>query len=230
MTARGPGPADPAGLDALRGAALVHELRQPLFAIHALAQLLELELEGPALERLRELRSQAARAAELVDHYAGLGGAAEAVVPVDLREAAHAAVRALTPRAHEVGARIALEAPEAPRVRARPLAVHQVLVNLLANALDAVAAAPVREVRVRVEPEGGWARVAIDDTGPGIDARVRDRAFDPLVTTRPAADGAAHGLGLAIVARLVAEGGGGVVLGDAPGGGARAEARWPLDG
>ncbi|HEX9288158.1 MAG TPA: ATP-binding protein, partial [Anaeromyxobacteraceae bacterium] len=104
-----------------------------------------------------------------------------------------------------------------PPVLADPDGLHQVLVNLLVNAVSAVAEGGRVGVRARPGGDGG-AQVALEvhDDGPGVPEALRERIFDPFFTTRP--DGT--GLGLAVCARIVAAHGGDIRVGQGPLGGA----------
>jgi signal transduction histidine kinase len=88
----------------------------------------------------------------------------------------------------------------------------QVLVNLLQNSLDAVAAKryqgerPRIEIIGRVENEGQLSRLIVRDNGEGIDSAVLDKVFDPFFTTKDVGQG--MGLGLSICYRIVRDFGG----------------------
>jgi signal transduction histidine kinase len=83
-----------------------------------------------------------------------------------------------------------------------------VLLNLLGNAIDAVASQPEGERRIEltVSCRGAEVLLSIEDSGPGLAPEVRSRIFDPFVTTKP--DG--MGLGLAISRSLLRSQGGDV--------------------
>jgi signal transduction histidine kinase len=93
--------------------------------------------------------------------------------------------------------------------------LRQAVVNLVENALHA--AAPDGRVVVTLEVDATQARLLVDDSGKGIDPSVRNRLFEPLVTTKPRG----IGLGLALVRRVVERHGGQVTAGRSPLGGAR---------
>lgn len=120
------------------------------------------------------------------------------------------------------GVRLSLVGLEGISLDGDPTQLRQLFLNLVDNAVQAVS--PEGEVRVRAEPaaarpgrDGPWVRVAVEDTGPGLDPAVRARLFEPLVTTRVKG----IGLGLALVKRIAERHGGSVAYAPREGGGAR---------
>jgi signal transduction histidine kinase len=112
---------------------------------------------------------------------------------------------------------------EAVRLHIDPEEIQQVLVNLLLNALDALPRGG--RVRVEVAARGAGVEVRVTDNGPGIPPQVRDRLFEPFVTSKE--NGV--GLGLSICKRLV-EAHGGAIRGDnPPGGGAALTLTLPVE-
>jgi len=101
-------------------------------------------------------------------------------------------------RAKSVGVTVTVEAG-LPRVQGFGGELNQVWLNLIDNALDAVAAAG--RVEVTAARGGGSVVVRVVDDGPGIPADIQGRIFDPFFTTKQVGEGA--GLGLDIVRRLV---------------------------
>jgi two-component system sensor histidine kinase DctS len=83
-----------------------------------------------------------------------------------------------------------------PEIQADPLLLQQVLLNLLRNAMDAMAATPPerREIRVVAESEAGSVTVSIADRGCGIAPALRDKLFEPFFTTK--AEGMGMGLNI----------------------------------
>ena len=108
-----------------------------------------------------------------------------------------------------------------PEVRGDPSQLRQVFVNLLQNAQQA--AGPGGAVTIDTEATETQVAVGVADTGPGVDASVRARLFEPLVTTRQKG----IGLGLALVKRIVERHGGQVGFEARAGGGARFTVRLP---
>src|SRR5262249_53881615 len=102
--------------------------------------------------------------------------------------------------------------------------IEQALINLVDNALRSGA----RQVTVRVARDGEAALVEVIDDGAGMSEEVRRRAREPFFTTRPAGEGA--GLGLAIVASIVAAHKGTLEIDSSPGRGTRVSLRIPTRG
>lgn len=100
---------------------------------------------------------------------------------------------------------LAVNVPEDFRVRGNPLTIEQILINLIANSIEA-ATRPIA-ISISAEVEDFWLRVLVEDNGPGIRAEDRHHVFGPLFTTKQ--DGV--GLGL-MSAREAARGLGGDVL------------------
>ncbi|MBF0333337.1 MAG: PAS domain-containing sensor histidine kinase, partial [Alphaproteobacteria bacterium] len=96
--------------------------------------------------------------------------------------------------------------------------IHQVMVNLVRNALDAAAAAARPEIRIRAERLPGLLRVTVADNGPGIAPDDISRVFDPFFTTKAVGQGT--GLGLWISYGIVKEHGGAIEAANRPEGGA----------
>lgn len=116
-------------------------------------------------------------------------------------------------------------------VRASPLRLTQVLINLVVNAAQALADldGPVPgHVEVRWRVLGELARIEVVDDGPGLPAEVTEARSDVLVTSKP--PGAGTGLGLPLCRELVAGMGGTLSLRSAPGQGTSARIDLPLAG
>jgi signal transduction histidine kinase len=104
----------------------------------------------------------------------------------------------------------------------------QVLVNLLQNAHDALRGVDRGHVHVTAQRDGDdEVCIAVEDDGPGIDARIAGRLFEPFATTKPPGEGT--GLGLYTSYMLVRAMHGNLILEPRPAGGTRALVRLPLD-
>ena len=136
----------------------------------------------------------------------------------DLNQAVLSAVALLR---HRFRSNIQLERDlsAVPEVRCRGSEIAQVLLNLLANAADAVESSSVRTVRVRTWECEGKVHLEVSDSGPGIDPAIQNRLFEPFVTTK--GNGRGTGLGLSICKQIVESHGGSISVDSEPGKGAR---------
>ncbi|HEY7373474.1 MAG TPA: ATP-binding protein [Polyangia bacterium] len=202
----------------------IHELRQPLFAIKGLAQLLlekdRVELDE-VLDFARHIVEQSERLTSLVSNLRLLS------VPASHDAARRAEIGAVLVRVtslldfrlRKAGATLRTQiAPDLPPLVISPHGLEQILINLLANALDAVAgvAHPVVQVRARVLAENPrFAIVEIADNGSGVAKTVRHRLFESFFTTKGEEQGT--GLGLAVSREIARTSGGELELLDDPG-------------
>ena len=120
--------------------------------------------------------------------------------------------------------------PALPTIRVDPGQLELAFINLALNARDALAAGGTLSFRASLDPaEGAHPRVhvVVEDTGQGMDAETRARAFEPFFSTKP--PGIGTGLGLATVYGLVAQSDGQVWIDSAPGLGTRVHLLVPVD-
>jgi C4-dicarboxylate-specific signal transduction histidine kinase len=203
----------------------IHELRQPLFAIKGLGQLL-LEKERVELDEVldfaRHIVEQSERLTALVSNLRQLSIPAPTGQARSRTETGALLLRVtalLDLRLRKTGVTLRTQvAPDLPLLAAPPHVVEQILINLLANALDAVAGngQPVVQVRARVMAENPrLASIEVADNGSGIAKAVRDRLFESFFTTK--GDEQGTGLGLAVSREIARGAGGDLVLLDEPG-------------
>lgn len=182
---------------------------------------------GTAEDALQDAAGEAREAWELVVRTARRGCAVTEnllrfarpreprVEQVDAAAVLRDAAALVQPEADRKGVIVAVADGRAPRVQADPAELHQVALNLLANA---VAFTP-RGGRVEASTAGeeGWCVLRVRDTGPGIPPAVLPRLFEPFFTTR-GSEGT--GLGLAVSHGIVRAHGGTLEAGNDPAGGA----------
>ncbi len=117
-----------------------------------------------------------------------------------------------------------------PKVAAYAGEINQVWTNLISNALDAMTVHAGRPgpgvLSVTSRLEGDEAVVTIGDTGAGIPPEIRDRIFEPFVTSKPAGEGT--GLGLETVRRIIVNRHHGKISVESKPGDTRFEVRLPL--
>lgn len=109
--------------------------------------------------------------------------------------------------------------------RGRSGHIQQVIMNLLQNALDSMAAVEQPRLEVRLFSEDGWATLEVADCGPGVPPEIALKIFDPFFTTKPVGKGT--GLGLSISYKIVSENGGTLSVAQRQGGGAVFKVRLP---
>ena len=210
-------------------AKLNHELRQPLFAIKGLAQLLldrgEVDRDE-VLDFARHIVSQSERLTTLVSDLRHLSVPAarnaervSAVSPILLR------VASLLDWRFRKGVTFRSEfAPDLPAAAIAPSELEQILVNLLSNALDALAGRPNPIIQVRVQQAVAQRadgrpvpslEILVADNGSGVARSARDRLFEDFFTTKGPEAGT--GLGLAVSREIARAADGTLALLDAPG-------------
>jgi signal transduction histidine kinase len=125
------------------------------------------------------------------------------------------------------GISVEIEAPKVVRAWVDEEAVKQVFYNLALNSVEALSGGGRLTIRLGSSPgEGpGFATVAFEDDGPGIEAADLKHVFEPFFTRKSAGTG----LGLAISSKIVAEHGGRIELRSRKGRGTVATVRLPLD-
>jgi len=198
---------------------VAHDFNNLLTVIQGNTDILARRVKGQARAEpsIIAIRSATDRAAKLTRQLLvfARGGPAEPV-PVDLTRKVLDLLGAMS---QLVGAGVVIETdfePGLPAVSVDPLQLEAALLNLAANARDAMDGSGMLYLRLR--RSGDWVALQVRDAGPGFDPQVLPRVFDPFFTTKPVGKGT--GLGLSQVYGLVKGAGGRVEAANAPGGGA----------
>jgi len=200
-----------------------HDLRTPLANMQAMLEALEDGLGKPE-EYIPALRDQVRALSGLVDDLFELARLDADALTLELRNLPIAPVVSSSLRGVEAEARLrhvqlASHVDEGVTARFAPEKVERVLLNLLTNALRHTPSDGA--VAVRVEPLPGEVRVAVEDTGEGLDADARARMFERFWRGDRSRSSRGAGLGLAIARGLVEAHGGRIWAEDREGGGAR---------
>ncbi|MDC0886374.1 ATP-binding protein [Altererythrobacter sp.] len=196
-------------------AVLAHEIKNPLAAIRGAGQLLVRKLPESDRPLARLISAEVDRIARLIDRMQALGSKSiDPMEAINLHEVIRSALTVLR-SAEDKGVTFKEEFdPSLPDVWASRDALQQVLINLLGNARDACSSAadggevivqtrfvsglilnalhPGRSVRLPIE-------ITVQDNGQGIEPALRDKVFEPFVTSKKGG----QGLGLALVRKLV---------------------------
>ncbi len=200
------------------GTVLAHELNQPLSAIASFLEagtaLID-EGEGQVSDRVRQYIDQAVaqthRAGDVIRRlreFTRKGThqrSTEDVNSIVEETCALAALGALTE-----GIDVTMNlAADLPPVRINSIQIQQIVLNLVRNSIEALAGQEVRAITVETAHRGDLIEVAVRDTGPGVAPVVRERLFEPFVSTK--SDGIGIGLN---ICRTIVEAHGGTISAD----------------
>ncbi|CAG4891273.1 sensor histidine kinase [Paraburkholderia saeva] len=218
-------------------AGITHELNQPLAALRSFSDntrvLLERGDQVSARENLEAIASLTERMGKITNQlklFVGRARPRSARAPV--ARALRNVLVLLQKRLQDVTVAVSLTdagtartvrfdvADEHPTLVANceDLRLEQVLINLLANALDVVAGLPSPRIEIDIEVSETAVLIVVHDNGPGIPDDVLPRLFEPFFTTKEMGQGL--GLGLAISSSIARDCGGSLVARNAPDGGA----------
>ncbi|MAG31221.1 MAG: hypothetical protein CL908_10085, partial [Deltaproteobacteria bacterium] len=191
-------------------ASIAHEIRNPITAAKSLVQQMGEDPGGvDQVEYARVAVEELERVERSISHLLRFAREEDQQVrSVVMEDVLESALETFRDRAARSDIRFVRQYDAKGRLQGDPEQLRRVAINLIGNAVDSLEGAGVarREVRVSLgENLAGsevWIRIA--DSGPGIDDEVRDRLFDPFVTSREEGTG----LGLALCRKIVDEHGG----------------------
>ncbi len=209
-------------------AGLAHEFRNGLATIHGYARLIKLEnLESKNRQCVEGIRAETDALGRIVTNFLIFAKPEQlSLAPLDLRELVDRAADDLRGDVTRRGGAISVSG-EFGTVEGDDVLLRQAVSNVIRNAMEAcdrAGAVPAISVEGHADRERKWVRVRVIDNGPGVDASVRDRIFQPFFTTRR--DGT--GLGLALVQKIAVTHNGRVSVSNEPDGGAAFELVLPL--
>jgi signal transduction histidine kinase len=211
-------------------AGVAHELNEPLGSILGFAQLIQKEPGVPesAARDLDRIVAASLHAREVIHKLLVFSRQkTPAKAALDLNRIVREGLYFLESRCARSGIAIGSELdPELPEIEADASQLHQVLVNLVVNSIQAMPDGG--EIRIRTDADRGCVRLTVEDTGAGMSEEVKEKIFTPFFTTKDVNEGT--GLGLAVVHGIVASHGGTIRVESAPGKGTRMEVRLPVTG
>ena len=195
-------------------AAMAHEIKQPLSAIatSANAGLRWLDRAVPDLDEvkaaLQQIETAGHRAGTVIENIrAHFKGDARTRTSLDVNNLIREALALVRDdlQTHRIAVQVDYNR-SFPRIEGNQVQLHQVLLNLITNAIDSMATEDGQRVlSLRSEVDGsGSVMVSVEDTGEGVEPSTIDRIFNPLVTTK------AHGMGMGLaICRSIIEAHGG---------------------
>jgi two-component system C4-dicarboxylate transport sensor histidine kinase DctB len=181
-------------------AGISHELNQPLATIQNYAEnskkLLDRGRQNDAKDNLAKISEQTARMGRIIKNLRSFARKeTEPLDAVDLTDVVVEAVNLSETQCKKADVQVMVSADDGPFiVQAGRVRLQQVVVNLLTNAIDAMANVPKRIVDISIKQDGRNVVLTLADTGPGL-ADV-ERVFEPFYTTKDI--GASNGLGLGL--------------------------------
>jgi signal transduction histidine kinase len=201
-------------------AAIAHEIRSPLASITLNADTAEQELDAqpPHVEEIRsilkEIGGASLRVNETIKSVRGLfTDAADQPALISIESVARQVLRLLQHELQFIEVVVATEfRVEAPFVQADPVQLQQVILNLIKNAIEAMASTPPNGRRIQIgtrldEPKS-FVLLSVQDTGTGVLPQDQNRLFEAFFTTKLAG----MGLGLAVCRTIIERYGGRLVL------------------
>ncbi|WP_212795331.1 sensor histidine kinase [Pseudomonas sp. St386] len=193
-------------------AALAHEINQPLTAQRMQLATLRLLLDhgrvDDAYKALKPVDDMLTRMAALTGHLKTFARKSPSGLRerLDLAAVVDQALQLLDTRLRDEQISTVLHLTRPAWVRGDAIRLEQVLINLLRNALDAMADQPIKRLEVRLEADEQLWRLTVSDSGTGIAEEHLAQVFDPFFTTKAVGDGL--GLGLAVSFAIIHESGG----------------------
>lgn len=213
-------------------AGISHELNQPLAAIlnfaENAARFIDSGRPDSARRNFQQIAEQVRRVDRIIRHLRGFArNESEPMEKVDLVAVLQEALGLVDASLRKAGIEVETVLPADPvHVQGGKVRLQQVIVNLLNNAMDAMADTGRPRLRIRLEVAGSEVRLTVQDSGPGIEDP--SRVFDPFYTTKELGASKGLGLGLSISYGIVGSFGGEITADNAPDGGGRFVVSLPL--
>jgi CheY-like chemotaxis protein/two-component sensor histidine kinase len=215
-------------------AGVAHELNNPLSVVMGQASLLRQSIRSKRqIERAEKIVHAAERCARIVNNFLALARQRPPERhPLQLNQVVREAVELLAYQLRIDSVEVSFElAEELPVLHGDPHQLHQVVVNLVSNAHQAMWETPApRRLWLAtgqdVDSQHVW--LEIRDSGPGIASEIQVRIFEPFFTTKP--PGVGTGLGLSLCHGIVESHGGHISVKSAAGQGATFRIELPLAG
>ncbi|TBU89048.1 sensor histidine kinase [Stutzerimonas kirkiae] len=195
---------------------IAHELNQPLAALRTLSanavRFLQRGAHDTASANLQAIGDLVDRMGKITASLRAFARRSDDKGEAELEKALDAALFLLHARLQRLDVQIErqIETDAGTRLGIDQTRLEQILVNLVANALDAMGEQPERRLWLNGAASAGQYRLEVRDNGPGISPELRVHLFEPFFTTKPGEQGL--GLGLTLSASLAAAAGGSLTV------------------
>jgi two-component system, LuxR family, sensor kinase FixL len=195
------------------GAAVVHEISQPLATLATYAHVCRRLITASPInfellhKTMAKLESEVQRTGDIVERLRDFLTKSEPRwSPIDLADVTREVVAALADTARSLGVTVRIDARPLAQIAADRTQLEQVLVNLIRNAIEAVGECgdPDKGVWIRLRQVDGESELAVEDNGPGVSAELAERLFKPFETSKERG----MGLGLSLSREIVKAHGG----------------------
>lgn len=215
---------------------IAHEINNPLAVISGLTQQIrELQernqlLPGDLRDKIDTLERMTSRIAGIVKGLRTFSRRTEGdpFMPADVCGILFETLSFCDAKIQAAAVKLDLAVAAAPiPMKCRASEISQVILNLLNNAIDAVAQSQEKIVSLRLEAKGNTIFLTVEDSGPGVNEKIREQIFQPFFTTKEVGKGT--GLGLSISKGIVEAHGGKLTL-DSSGGRTRFVVQLPGSG
>ena len=209
-------------------AGVAHELNEPLESILGFSQLLKRSsgMAGQTQKDLDRIIKASLHAREIVRKLVTFARQqAPEKVKTDLNTIVEDGLYFLEARCTKAGIRVLRDlSPNLSAIAADPVQLHQALVNIVVNAIQAMPLGGT--LTIRTLPDDSHVMLSIEDTGVGMSDDVLKNIFTPFFTTKSAGQGT--GLGLSVVHGIISSHGGSIRVESRPGQGSLFEIRIPV--
>lgn len=209
-------------------AGIAHEFRNGLATIHGYGKLFDLNQLPEAYRPYVEgIRAETESLKQIVTNFLNFARPAQlTLTDVDLGAVCERMAEEHRTEARSLGGDIVVRG-RFGRIQGDEVLLRQSFSNLIRNAIEACAGdsiAPVVVVESEIDPSRGMSRISVEDNGPGIDAAMRERVFQPFFTLKRTGTG----LGLALVQKIIVFHNGRIVVGESAQGGASFQIHLPV--
>jgi nitrogen fixation negative regulator NifL len=209
---------------------VAHELNNPLTVVLGFAHMLATQSDLPAAvtKKLALMKASTERATKIVKNLLTFARQQPpALTRVRLAELVDQVLQLLEYPLRANGVEVIRDfAAGTPDITADRDQLLQVALNIIQNAMQAMAGCKQKQIVSRIIPTNSGVRLEFQDTGPGIPPGLMARVFEPFFTTKSPGQGT--GLGLSICYGIVTSHGGEIVAENVPGGGARFVIKLPV--
>ena len=209
---------------------IAHDIGTPMNVILGYADMLKDSLENPKDRRRAEIISeQVRRVTTLIETLLNIARPHETVrAPIYVADILDHAFEFFREKLRSRGIEIEREYAAVPAISGDKDRLEQTFLNLIVNAADAMPKGGKLVARVGLDPEPGWIRIELQDTGVGIDPEFVHRVFEPFQSTKDRGEGT--GLGLVVCRSIVLDHGGTIAVDSSVGVGTSFILRFPAIG